>query len=182
MSESDIYVARHGGPRTRLQRLHDYRLLWWLTLGVFISDRLSKWWVVEHLPYYPYHNHDGSFGITLIDGFLYFTHARNTGAAWSILSGHGTLLGIFAILTLIAIYRWRHSLGLRARGMQLGFGLLCGGIAGNLVDRLVHNYVIDFIDVHFGSYIYPTFNIADSGICVGVIIYLWHTFKAPTKP
>ena len=55
----------------------------------------------------------------------------------------------------------------------------CGGITGNLLDRLLHGHVIDFIDLHFGSYVYPTFNIADSGICVGVILYLWQSLRAP---
>jgi signal peptidase II len=50
---------------------------------------------------------------------------------------------------------------------------------GNLVDRLMHQHVIDFIDLHFGTYIYPTFNVADSGICVGVFLYLWQSLKTP---
>jgi signal peptidase II len=56
-----------------------------------------------------------------------------------------------------------------------------GGIVGNLVDRLWHGHVIDFLDFHFGSYIYPTFNVADCGICVGVVIYLWHSLKNPLQ-
>ena len=62
-------------------------------------------------------------------------------------------------------------------GAQIGFGLLCGGIAGNLLDRLRFGHVIDFVDLHFGSYIYPTFNVADAGICVGVVLYLWHSLR-----
>ena len=61
----------------------------------------------------------------------------------------------------------------------MAFGLLCGGILGNLVDRLLHGHVIDFLDFHFGSYVYPTFNVADSGICVGVILYIWHSLRHP---
>ena len=52
-------------------------------------------------------------------------------------------------------------------------------LAQHLVDRLLHGHVIDFVDLHFGSYIYPTFNVADSGICVGVILYLWQSLRAP---
>jgi signal peptidase II len=94
-------------------------------------------------------------------------------------AGRSILLACLAVGTLVAIYFWRHSLGLRDRVSQISFGLLCGGIVGNLVDRLVHKHVIDFIDLHFGSYIYPTFNIADSGICVGVILYLWQSLRVP---
>ena len=94
------------------------------------------------------------------------------------LAGRSALLALLALGTLGAIYFWRHSLGLRQPLAQVSFGLLCGGIVGNLVDRLAHGHVIDFIDLHFGSYIYPTFNVADSGICIGVILYLWLSLRA----
>jgi signal peptidase II len=103
----------------------------------------------------------------------------NTGAAWSLFAGKSTLLALLALTTLLAIFLWRRSLGLRLLPVQISFGLLCGGIVGNLLDRLVYGHVIDFLDFHFGSYVYPTFNIADSGICVGVGIYLWYSFKNP---
>jgi signal peptidase II len=66
--------------------------------------------------------------------------------------------------------------------VQISFGLLCGGILGNLVDRLLDHHVIDFLDFHFGGYTYPTFNVADSGICVGVAIYLLHSLFQPEPP
>jgi signal peptidase II len=56
---------------------------------------------------------------------------------------------------------------------------LCGGIVGNLIDRLAYGHVVDFLDFHFGSYIYPTFNIADSGIVIGVVIYFTYSMRAP---
>jgi signal peptidase II len=62
---------------------------------------------------------------------------------------------------------------------QVCFGLLCGGIVGNVIDRLRYGHVIDFIDLHFGSYAYPSFNVADSGICIGVLLYLWQSFREP---
>ena len=97
------------------------------------------------------------------------------------LAGKSTFLALLAFVTLGAIYLWRHELGLRLLVVQLSFGLLCGGIVGNLVDRMVHGHVIDFLDFHFGSYIYPTFNLADSGICVGVAIYLIHSLRQPPE-
>ncbi|MFZ9683039.1 MAG: signal peptidase II, partial [Cephaloticoccus sp.] len=72
---------------------------------------------------------------------------------------------------------WRRALGLRDRLAQVAFGLLVGGIVGNLVDRIQHQHVVDFLDFHFGSYVYPTFNVADSAICVGVVLYLWHSMR-----
>lgn len=126
----------------------------------------------------------GTYGpphhIPIIPGFFNLVHVGNTGAAWSLFAGQSTILALLALTTLVAIFFWRRSLGLRLKPVQIGFGLLCGGIVGNLLDRLVYGHVIDFLDLHFGSYIYPTFNIADSGICVGVGIYLWYSFKNPT--
>jgi signal peptidase II len=61
--------------------------------------------------------------------------------------------------------------------VQVCFGLLCGGIAGNLLDRVVYGHVVDFLDFHFGSYIYPTFNIADSGIVCGVALYILFSLR-----
>lgn len=156
------------------QRLLAYRVLLGLALAVLVIDQLSKAWIAARLPF-------GTYGepgaIRVIKGFFYLIHVGNTGAAWSMFRGQGLVLGALAAATLIAIGIWRHALGLRDRTAQVCFGLLCGGIAGNLVDRLLHGHVVDFIDLHFGSYVYPTFNIADSGICVGVILYLWHSLR-----
>jgi signal peptidase II len=86
---------------------------------------------------------------------------------------------LLAAATLIAIFVWRQALGLREPTGQLTFGLLCGGISGNLIDRLVYQYVVDFIDLHFGTYIYPNFNIADTAICVGVFWYILWSIRQP---
>jgi len=137
-------------------------------------DQLTKSWIASRLPF-------GTYGephaIRLLRGVLYFVHVGNTGAAWSLFAGQSVFLALLAAATLIGIFIWRKALGLQQRIPQICFGLLCGGISGNLLDRLLHGHVIDFIDVHFGSYIYPTFNVADSAICVGVILYLWHSFR-----
>lgn len=171
-------------PHSRAERLRAYRLLWSIALAVFASDQLTKLWVAKKIPFDPTHlNAFGEpfhpQGIEVIRGFFYLVHVGNTGAAWSMFSGKSVLLALLAAATLVAIYFWRHSLGLRDRVTQICFGLLCGGIVGNLVDRLIHGHVIDFIDLHFGNYIYPTFNVADSGICVGVILYIFRSLREP---
>lgn len=152
-----------------------YRLLLGLAVVLLILDQLTKAWIVAHLPFGTYGGGPGA--IPVIRGFFYLIHVGNTGAAWSMFAGQGLVLGALAAATLIAIFIWRRALGLRDRTSQLCFGLLCGGIAGNLIDRLLHGHVIDFVDLHFGSYVYPTFNVADSGICIGVILYLWHSLR-----
>lgn len=161
----------------RAERILAYRRLWALAVTVFGLDQLSKAWVFATIPF-------GTYGppgaIPVVDGFFYLVHVGNTGAAWSLFSGRSTLLAALAVVTLVGIYAWRASLGLRVRTVQTGFGLLCGGIVGNFVDRLLHGHVVDFIDLHFGTYVYPTFNIADAGICTGVGLYLLWTLKQPT--
>jgi signal peptidase II len=161
------------------ERVRAYRLLWALASGVFVLDQLTKLWIVARVPFDPMHSHGIGNDIEVIRGFFYIIHVGNTGAAWSMFSGRSITLAMLAAATLIAIYFWRHKLGLKNPLSQVCFGLLCGGIVGNLVDRLVHQHVIDFIDLHFGSYVYPTFNVADSGICVGVILYLWQSLRTP---
>jgi signal peptidase II len=157
-------------------RLFAYRRLWLLTLVVFSLDQITKHWINGRLPLGSY----GFSGIPVIPGFLNFVHVGNTGAAWSMFSGKSTGLALLAAGTLVAIFYWRKHLALKNPSVQLSFGLLCGGIIGNLVDRLVHGHVIDFIDVHFGSYTYPTFNVADSGICIGVFWYVLWSLRNPT--
>lgn len=161
-------------------RVAQYRLLWIFALGTYVADQLTKWWITQRMPVGTYIH--SPLAITVIDGFCYFVHQGNPGAAWSMLSGHSGKLALLAAVTLVAIFFWRHALGLRARAAQIAFGLLCGGIAGNLTDRLRFGYVTDFIDLHFGTYVYPTFNVADSGICIGVILYAWQSLRTPATP
>jgi signal peptidase II len=174
-----IHAPTNRAPRTRWQRIQAYRLLWIIAASLLALDQLTKLWVVENIPFNPYHDHDGLQDITVIPGFFYLIHVGNTGAAWSIMSGKSTLLACLALITLGGIFFWRRTLGLHLRPIQISFGLLCGGIVGNLIDRIAYKHVVDFLDFHFGSYIYPTFNIADCGICIGVILYLWHSWRTP---
>jgi signal peptidase II len=165
-------------PPGRWQRIGAYRLLLVLAVLVFVVDQLTKRWIIHRLPL-------GSYGpgesIAIVPDFFYLVHVGNTGAAWSLFSGKSLYLALIAVATLVAIFCWRRALGLRDRLAQVAFGLLCGGIIGNLVDRLQHHHVVDFLDFHFGRYVYPTFNVADSGICVGVVLYLWHSLRSQAQ-
>jgi len=159
------------------RRWRAYRLLLAILFAVLALDQASKAWIVTHLPLGTYGQPAGA--IPVIRGFFYLVHVGNTGAAWSMLTGRSVLLALLAAGTLIAIFIWRHALGLQDRMAQICFGLLCGGIIGNLTDRLLYHHVVDFLDFHFGGYAYPTFNIADSGICCGVVLYLIHSLRQP---
>lgn len=166
-----------AAPRAWSDRILAYRTLWALAVIVFVLDQLTKTWIVSKLDFPTYWPHEGA--ITIVEGFFYLVHVGNTGAAWSLFAGQSAFLAILAGITLLGIFFWRRHLGLHDRRVQIAFGLLCGGIVGNFFDRVLHGHVIDFLDFHFGDYIYPTFNFADVGICTGVILYLWHSFTEP---
>ena len=159
-----------------------YRILFVAAFLVFGLDQITKAWIFCNLDldsYYPPHS------IAVIDDFFYIVHIGNEGAAWGMLSGYGGLLAVFALIALLAIYLLRDTLELHRKSMQYAFGLLTGGILGNMTDRLVHGHVIDFLDFHFPFTIpwliptgrYPSFNIADCGIVIGTILYLILSFK-----
>jgi signal peptidase II len=174
----EAVAPRGGPPGFTATALFSYRWFWLVAGCVLAFDQLTKHWISRRLPF-------GSYGpgarLEVFPGFMHFVHVGNTGAAWSMFSGKSLGLAVLASGTLVAIFLWRRQLGLRQLGTQLAFGLLCGGIVGNLLDRLVLGHVVDFIDLQFGSYTYPTFNVADSGICVGVFWYVLSSLRQPDQ-
>ncbi len=174
-------LTEASGPAatSRWQRLLAYRLLWVLAVAVLVFDQATKAWIVQRMPLGTYGAQFGA--ITVIENFFYLVHVGNTGAAWSLFTGRSGWLALLAGATLLAIYFWRRVLGLRDRIVQWSFGLLCGGIVGNLIDRVAYGHVVDFLDFHFGDYVYPTFNVADSAICVGVVVYVIHALRHPPE-
>ncbi len=161
-------------------RFLKYRRLLIISATVFAADQGTKAWIAAHLPFNTYGEEGGA--ITVIRGFFYIVHVGNTGAAWSMFSGRSIVLAALAAATLVAIFLGRKALGLAAVHTQACFGLMCGGIAGNLLDRLTRRHVVDFLDFHFGTYVYPTFNVADSAICVGVALYVLSSMGTPRPP
>ena len=113
--------------------------------------------------------------VTIIDGLFNITYVRNTGVAFGIFSSISSpaksiLLSVFTALaaTLVTIYSVRTST--RNRLLQVALGLILGGALGNLYDRLAYGYVNDFLEFYIGSYHWPSFNIADSAITMGVVL------------
>lgn len=108
--------------------------------------------------------------ITIINNFFNITYVRNTGAAWSILSGNVLLLIMISVLALITIYYYL----IKDKDLNkidiVSYSMLIGGIIGNLIDRIVHGYVIDYLDFKIFNYNFPIFNIADTLIVISIII------------
>jgi signal peptidase II len=146
-----------------------------LTLGL---DQLTKYWIIGEFHY--------GERLSVIPGLFELTHVRNPGGAFSLFA-NGTIvermfffvgMTLVAIVLLLVFFR-RLEPEMRLTAASLG-GIL-GGALGNLADRLVHREVIDFLDFHIGSYYWPTFNLADSFIVVGVAILMIEMFFEPEK-
>lgn len=115
--------------------------------------------------------------IRIIPNFFNITLAHNYGAAWSILGGARIVLILIALLVLISIYFFFIKDKELTNIDKVTYGLLIGGIIGNLLDRIIYGYVIDYLDFNILGYDYPIFNIADICIVVSVFILIITTIK-----
>ncbi len=118
----------------------------------------------------------------VIEGFFNLTYVRNTGAAWGMFGGQNMWLSLLSIVMLIVMVIFRRSFLSDTLAHRLALGLMIGGIVGNLLDRMRLGYVTDFADFYIGSSHWPAFNIADSGICIGVGIYVITSLRASKHP
>lgn len=142
---------------------------------VLLLDQASKFAIQRTLPLYDFRE--------VIPNFFYLRHVLNEGAAWSILSGARWPLVAISAIALVILFWFRREV--LVKGPRLGswiFALLAGGIAGNLVDRVSTGKVVDFLDFVFGTYHYPTFNVADSAICIGFFLYVLSDFLRKPAP
>jgi len=114
--------------------------------------------------------------IPVISGFFNLTHLYNTGAAFGMLSDSNLFFMVLSSVVLIAlIVLRRHFVG---KLMGTGWVLLIAGIIGNVADRMRIGHVVDFLDFQFGSYHWPSFNVADSCICVAAALFLLSSFQS----
>ncbi len=144
-------------------------MLKWLSLSllVLILDQASKWLVVQSMQLYQ--------SIPLLPGFN-LTYVHNTGAAFSLLSEAGGwqrwFFALIALAISVILTLWLMRLKKNETLMAAALSLILGGAIGNLIDRLLYGYVIDFLDLYYQNWHWPAFNIADSAICVGVALML----------
>lgn len=133
-------------------------------LATLILDQLTKQLIRANFVY--------GESRPVIEGFFNLVYVRNDGAAWNILSGHGIVLILISAAVLVALFIFRDRIIEGRKSNEVLMGLLIGGIAGNLIDRIRFGWVTDFLDFEFGTYHYPSFNIADSAICIVFAVYL----------
>ena len=154
-----------------VQRTHPAAWLW-LSLAVVVLDQVTKFLATRFLDLY-----ERVEVLPVLD----FTLLHNTGAAFSLLAdasgwqrGFFIVLGIGVSLALV-VWLWRLPRGERL--LPISLALIVGGAVGNVIDRIVHGYVVDFIHAHWGAAYFPAFNIADSAITVGAVLLLVDAFR-----
>jgi signal peptidase II len=144
-----------------------------IALFVIAIDQVSKWLIVKNM--------ELGTSIPIIDNVLYITSHRNRGAAWGILENK---MWFFYIITVVFVgfivfYMKKYAKTDRLLGISLG--LILGGAIGNFIDRVFRQEVVDFIHVYIFSYNYPVFNIADSALCIGVVLIIIQTLLEGKK-
>ncbi|MET0087100.1 MAG: signal peptidase II [Sedimenticola sp.] len=144
----------------------------WLSAIVIGLDQVSKQLVESSLMLYE---------VVPVMPFFNLTLAYNEGAAFSFLSDQGGWQRWFfsglALLVSIILVIWISRLQQRERLIAISLSLIVGGAIGNLIDRVLHGHVIDFLDLYYGQWHWPAFNVADSAIFVGVVLMLLDAFR-----
>lgn len=146
------------------------RFALWMIIAtvIVIADQLTKLAIIEWIPLYDK---------VPLNSFINLTHQKNPGAAFSFLADAGGwqrwfFVGLASIVsTVIGVWLWR----IRNDGyvvLSVGLALVLGGAVGNLIDRIVLGHVTDFFQVMFGSWAFPSFNVADAGISVGAVLLI----------
>jgi signal peptidase II len=153
-----------------------------VALCILAADQITKWFVLRCI--YP------GDEIAVIPGFFNLTHRANTGAAWSMFTGNNAVLATVALAALVVLYLTRHHFSAHRLVGQFAFGLIFGGIIGNLTDRLLpgRHAVVDFLHFYMARrgtndiFDFPAFNIADSAICTGVaLIFILNWQEEPKR-
>ncbi len=144
---------------------------WFLALSVLVValDQLTKWLIRQTIVLgdsWP----DASWPVRLV-------HYRNTGAAFGILQNAGPLLVVTSLIGIAAILVYLFNPGFAHPLMRVGLALMFGGAVGNLIDRVLNGSVVDFIQVPH----WPAFNVADSGISIGVVLLLWAMLRDQSR-
>jgi signal peptidase II len=147
-----------------------------LSFAVIVADQVTKTIILNWLDLYQ---------TVPVMPFFNLTLAYNTGAAFSFLASAGGwqrwFFVILAAVIVTVLTVWLSRLAKTAKLEAISLALIIGGAVGNVVDRLMHGHVIDFLDVYVGTNHWPAFNIADSAICVGAVLLIIDSFRKPAE-
>ncbi|MFH5880789.1 signal peptidase II [Liberiplasma polymorphum] len=149
----------------------DYKIATLIMIGLIALDQLTKWIIVWTIPY-NFNNPMQTPSYAVIPNFMYITHHHNDGAAWGMFSGQMVFLIAITLLALSLFAYLFKDVDLKQRKFySYAVILLIAGTLGNFIDRLFLGYVIDFIDVYIFTYNFPIFNVADSALTIGMILF-----------
>jgi signal peptidase II len=157
--------------------LPKYRMLLVIAPLIVIFDQVTKILILKLVPLHK--------SLTVIPGFLNITHIQNAGVAFGIFSQKSSnmkqlLLMAASLMAVCLIFYFYHKSAQESRIMMASFALIFGGAVGNFIDRARIGRVVDFIDVYIGDMHWPSFNVADSAISVGVVVLMFFViFKKP---
>ncbi len=138
---------------------------------VILLDQISKYIVASN---------SALQNLEIIKGFFYLTYAKNTGMAWSLLSGKQAFLSVVSAIAIGVMIYYVVTKNLD-KLTKISLALMIGGAAGNLIDRMFYAYVRDFLDFIIFGYDFPIFNIADSALTIGVVLLFVATMKEDKK-
>jgi len=144
-----------------------------IALFVIAIDQISKWLIVKNM--------ELGTSIPIIDNVLYITSHRNRGAAWGILENKMWFFYIITVVFVVFIVFYMKKYAKTDKLLGISLGLILGGAIGNFIDRVFRQEVVDFIHVYIFSYNYPVFNIADSALCIGVVLIIIQTLLEGKK-
>ena len=130
---------------------------WALLSGIIISDQLTKHWFLQHF-HYPGQSRE------VIPGFFHLTYVTNDGVAFGMFQGGNRIMLVIVLLLLAFSVYYVRKLDWRRPEFGVLAGLIGGGATGNIIDRLRHGHVVDFLDFNLGIMRWPAFNIADAAI------------------
>jgi signal peptidase II len=134
-----------------------------IALFVIALDQWTKWLIVKNM--------EIGESIEIINGFLYITSHRNKGAAWGILQNQMLFFYVITIIVVVAIIYYMQKYAKQNAMLGVALSLMLGGAIGNFIDRLFRKEVVDFIHTYIFGYNFPIFNIADSSLTIGVILF-----------
>ena len=150
------------------------RLVLFLTLPLYLLDQLTKWTVLAFI--------STNEVVEVVPGFFNLVQVHNTGAAFGMFKGNNWFFVGLAAVALVALFVMARKDCFPDAPTRFAAALLASGVLGNLTDRLVHGYVVDFLDVILPWYgHWPAFNVADSCICVAAGIFLVSGFLPEKK-
>jgi signal peptidase II len=144
-----------------------------IALFVIAIDQISKWLIVKNM--------ELGTSIPIIDNVLYITSHRNRGAAWGILENKMWFFYIITVVFVVFIVFYMKKYAKTDKLLGISLSLILGGAIGNFIDRVFRQEVVDFIHVYIFSYNYPVFNIADSALCIGVVLIIIQTLLEGKK-